>query len=235
MSKDSNLADLGENPNDADFENELINELESSNKFVESTDSNSAESSDFSQRQKSKEAQESAKTQESKEAREFFKSSETNDFSDFVDSSDEEENPSEFQTQINEWKDKYLRAHADFENVKKRLEREKNQALEYAYEKIAKDLLPIVDTLERAKEAAKEHSAILEGINLTQENLLKTLQKHGIEEIGTSGEFDPNLHECIMQVQNAELNDGDIAQVLQKGYTYKERTLRPAMVALVKN
>ncbi|MGX3045213.1 nucleotide exchange factor GrpE [Helicobacter sp. T3_23-1056] len=227
MSKDSNLADLGENPNDADFENELINELESSNKFVESADSNSAESSDFSQRQKSK------------EAREFFKSSETNDFSDFVDSSDsgddEEENPSEFQTQINEWKDKYLRAHADFENVKKRLEREKNQALEYAYEKIAKDLLPIVDTLERAKEAAKEHSAILEGINLTQENLLKTLQKHGIEEISTSGEFDPNLHECIMQVQNAELNDGDIAQVLQKGYTYKERTLRPAMVALVKN
>lgn len=230
MSKDSNLADLGENPNDADFENELINELESSNKFVESPDSNSAESSDFNQTQKSKEAQE------------FFKSSETNDFSDFVDSNDsndssddEEENPSEFQTQINEWKDKYLRAHADFENVKKRLEREKNQALEYAYEKIAKDLLPIVDTLERAKEAAKEHSAILEGINLTQENLLKTLQKHGIEEISTSGEFDPNLHECIMQVQNAELNDGDIAQVLQKGYTYKERTLRPAMVALVKN
>lgn len=187
--------------------------------------------------------QSSAQSQEAQENRETMESQSSTDLAD--SSADLSQSDSSGQgdssdidalkSQLSEWKDKYVRAHADFENVKKRLERDKNQALEYAYEKIAKDLLPIIDTLDRAKEAAKEHSAILEGINLTRDNLLKALQKHGIEEISTSGEFDPNLHECIMQVQNEELKDGDIAQVLQKGYVYKERTLRPAMVAIVKN
>ena len=219
MSKDSSLADATDTPNQA--ENQNIKEAESS-----------LESANNTQDEMQDNLNETIKdcTQESSQ-----NELDENELDSSESSEEEGENPSGFQAQVNEWKDKYLRAHADFENVKKRLEREKNQALEYAYEKIAKDLLPIVDTLERAKEAAKEHNAILEGINLTQENLLKALQKHGIEEIGTSGEFDPNLHECIMQVKNAELNDGDIAQVLQKGYTYKERTLRPAMVALVKN
>ncbi|ETD26749.1 hypothetical protein HMPREF2087_01134 [Helicobacter canis NCTC 12740] len=134
-----------------------------------------------------------------------------------------------------ELEEKYMRAYADFENVKKRLERDKNQALEYAYEKIAKDLLPILDALDKAKEAAKDHSAILEGIVLVQENFLKILSRHGVEAIDTSGEFDPNLHECIMQVAKPEAQDGQIAQVMQQGYKYKERTLRPAMVAVVKN
>ena len=219
MSKDSSLADATDTPNQA--ENQNIKEAESS---LESTNNTQDETQDNLNETIKDCTQESSQNE-----------LDENELDSSESSEEEGENPSGFQAQVNEWKDKYLRAHADFENVKKRLEREKNQALEYAYEKIAKDLLPIVDTLERAKEAAKEHNAILEGINLTQENLLKALQKHGIEEIGTSGEFDPNLHECIMQVQNAELNDGDIAQVLQKGYTYKERTLRPAMVALVKN
>ena len=131
--------------------------------------------------------------------------------------------------------ERYMRVYADFENVKKRLERDKNQALEYAYERIAKELLPILDALESAKEAAKEHNAILEGITHTKDNFLKVLQRHGVEEIATNGEFDPNLHECIMQVSKPEAENGQIAQVLQKGYTYKERTLRPAMVAVVKN
>lgn len=222
MSKDSNLADLADDlTNGADFENELINDLESSQ------NPNTTESSTESK--KSNDCSESVLQDSCCEC------GNESQIAQEDSSQDLGENVSNFKAQINEWKDKYLRAHADFENVKKRLERDKNQALEYAYEKIAKDLLPIIDTLERAKEAAKEHSAILEGINLTQDNLLKALQKNGIEEISTSGEFDPNLHECIMQVQNAELNDGDIAQVLQKGYVYKERTLRPAMVAVVKN
>lgn len=134
-----------------------------------------------------------------------------------------------------ELEEKYMRAYADFENVKKRLERDKNQALEYAYEKIAKDLLPILDALDKAKEVAKDHSAILEGITLVQENFLKILSRHGVETIDISGEFDPNLHECIMQVAKPEAQDGQIAQVMQQGYKYKERTLRPAMVAVVKN
>ena len=136
---------------------------------------------------------------------------------------------------IKDLEEKYLRVYADFENTKKRLERDKNQALEYANERIIKDLLPVLDALESAKDAAKEHQAIFEGISHTKENLLKILVKYGVEEILTSGEFDPNLHECIMQVANPEVENGNIAQVLQKGYKYKERTLRPAMVAIAKN
>ena len=143
--------------------------------------------------------------------------------------------PSMLDAAYKELEEKYMRAYADFENVKKRLEREKNQALEYAYEKIARDLLPVLDALDSAKEAAKEHEAIAQGIMLTQESFLKALQKHGIESISTDGEFDPNLHECIMQVAKPEAQDGQIAQVMQRGYKYKERTLRPAMVAVVKN
>ena len=143
--------------------------------------------------------------------------------------------PSMLDAAYKELEEKYMRAYADFENVKKRLEREKNQALEYAYEKIARDLLPVLDALDSAKEAAKEHEAIAQGIMLTQESFLKALQKHGIESIGTDGEFDPNVHECIMQVNKPEAENGHIAQVMQRGYKYKERTLRPAMVAVVKN
>lgn len=153
-----------------------------------------------------------------------------------VDSSEPRESGAPIMQQAyKELEEKYMRAYADFENVKKRLERDKNQALEYAYEKIAKDLLPILDALDKAKEAAKDHSAILEGIVLVQENFLKILSHHGVEAIDTSGEFDPNLHECIMQVAKPEAQDGQIAQVMQQGYKYKERTLRPAMVAVVKN
>ncbi len=153
-----------------------------------------------------------------------------------VDSSVEQESSAPIMQQAyKELEEKYMRAYADFENVKKRLEREKNQALEYAYEKIAKDLLPILDALDNAKAAAKEHSAILEGIALVQDNFLKILSRHGVEAIDTSGEFDPNLHECIMQVAKPEAQDGQIAQVMQQGYVYKQRTLRPSMVAVVKN
>lgn len=143
--------------------------------------------------------------------------------------------PSMLDAAYKELEEKYMRAYADFENVKKRLERNKNQALEYAYEKIARDLLPVLDALDSAKEAAKEHEAIAQGIMLTQESFLKALQKHGIESISTDGEFDPNVHECIMQVNKPEAENGHIAQVMQRGYKYKERTLRPAMVAVVKN
>ena len=148
---------------------------------------------------------------------------------------EESQTQEDYEQKYNELKNEYLRVFADFENSKKRLERDKFQALEYAYEKFAKDLLSSIDALENAKEASKENPAILEGITLTLDNLTKTLAKYGIEAIDTQGEFDPNLHDAIMQVPNPQLTDGQIAQVMQKGYKYKERILRPAMVAIVKN
>ena len=139
---------------------------------------------------------------------------------------------------LKEVQDQYLRVHADFENVKKRLEREKAQALEYANQGILKDLLPIIDTLEKALESAKtldNGDKIAEGLELTLGNFIKTLNRHNVEMIDTENGFDPNLHEAVMQVANDSKEDGEIEQVLQKGYRYKERTLRPAMVSIVKN
>ncbi|WP_276952866.1 nucleotide exchange factor GrpE [Helicobacter rodentium] len=149
------------------------------------------------------------------------------------------------QAQIAELKEQYVRAYADFENTKKRLIRDKDQALEYAYEKIAKDLLPSLDTLEIALKSIQDSKVkgenqeeildkIQEGIALTLDNLLKTLAKHGIEPILTEGGFDPNFHDAIMQVQSEEHESGEIVAEMQKGYKYKERVLRPSMVSIAK-
>lgn len=144
----------------------------------------------------------------------------------------------DYKLQYEELKDQYVRAFADFENTKKRLERDKNQSLEYANERVMIDLLPVLDTLEKALESAQgnpEAVAIAQGLQLTLDSFLKVLSKHGVEVITTDGEFDPNLHECLMQVPSEDKNDGEILQTLQKGFVYKQRVLRPSMVSVVKN
>lgn len=143
--------------------------------------------------------------------------------------------------QFKELEDRYLRTHADFENVKKRLEREKTQSLEYAYEAFAKDLLPVMDTLESAI-ASVDGSSIeesmkdkfKEGLLLTLENFHKVFERYGITEISEGGEFDPNLHNAVKQSNSPEHEDGQIVQVLRKGYRYKERVLRAAYVNVCK-
>lgn len=144
----------------------------------------------------------------------------------------------DYKRQYDELKDQYVRAFADFENTKKRLERDKNQSLEYANERVMSDLLPVLDTLDKALESARanpEAQAIAQGLELTLESFNKVLNKHGVERIDTSGEFDPNLHECLMQVPSQDKEDGSILATLQQGYVYKSRVLRPAMVSVVKN
>ncbi|MDE6886412.1 MAG: nucleotide exchange factor GrpE [Helicobacteraceae bacterium] len=143
---------------------------------------------------------------------------------------------------IKELEEKYLRAYADFENTKKRMEREKYHSLEYANENILKDFLPILDTLESALngidsnlESSENVKNISKGIELTIDNFLKALNKHNVEIISTDCEFDPNVHNAIMQVKDEDKNDGDIAKVIQKGYKYKDRVIRPSMVAITKN
>jgi molecular chaperone GrpE len=135
--------------------------------------------------------------------------------------------------------DKYLRTHAEFENIKKRLEREKYQAIDYANEKFARDLLGVIDTLDLALKATQGEDAniekIQEGLALTIDNMAKVLERHGITEVEISEGFDPNLHEAVMQAPSADHNDNDIVMVLQKGYKYRERTMRPALVSVCKN
>jgi len=142
-----------------------------------------------------------------------------------------------------EYKDKYLRAHADFENSKRRLEKDKTNAVSYANESFAKDILAVMDSFENAlasmESTDEENSSevltnMKEGVNLTFEQLKKILEKNSIKEVECSGEFDPEVHQAIMQVESDEHEVGDVVQVMQKGYTIKERVLRPAMVSTCK-
>lgn len=162
--------------------------------------------------------------------------------SESKESEKSEPSKEELEEKIKECEDRYLRVHADFENVKKRLEKEKYQLLDYAYEKFAKDLLPVIDSLEMALQSTNNQEIeskellekVKEGIGLTLENFSKTFTKHGVEPIGVEDGFDPHFHDAVMQIDSPDHNSGEIVALLQKGYKYKERVLRPAMVSLCK-
>jgi molecular chaperone GrpE len=136
-------------------------------------------------------------------------------------------------------KDKYARVHADFDNIKKRLEREKYSALEYANERFAKDLIPVVDSLSMAisASASEAEATVLleklkEGVELTMKQLLSVLEKHGVTPVDESEPFDPNIHNAVQKVDSEEHQSGAIVTTFQKGFRYKERTLRDAMVVI---
>ncbi len=144
---------------------------------------------------------------------------------------------------VAEWEDKYLRTHADFENSKRLLAKDKAAAVSYANESFANDILSVVDSFEsalatieatEADESSEVLEKIKEGLNLTYTQLTKVLEKNGIKAVECEGEFNPDLHQAIMQVESEEKESGEIVQVLQKGYTIKDRLLRPAMVSTAK-
>ncbi|OCX42286.1 nucleotide exchange factor GrpE [Campylobacter ornithocola] len=155
-----------------------------------------------------------------------------------VDNSDNQNNELEkLQADYNELKDTYLRANAEFENIKKRMEKEKISATIYANESFAKDLLDVVDALEAAinVEANDELSLkIKEGVQNTLDLLLKKLEKHMVKVIEANGEFDPNLHEAMFHVESANHESGHIVQLLQKGYMMNDRVIRSAKVSVAK-
>jgi molecular chaperone GrpE len=145
------------------------------------------------------------------------------------------------QAEAADWKDKFLRAHADFENSKRRLEKDKMNAVSYANESFAKDILAVMDSFDNAlasMDNSEENSEVLtnmkEGVNLTFEQLKKILEKNSIKEVSCEGEFNPEVHQAIMQVESDAHEAGDVVQVMQKGYTIKDRILRPAMVSTCK-
>lgn len=152
----------------------------------------------------------------------------------------EEAPAQDLEKKLKEYEDNYLRVHADFENTKKRLEKEKYVALDYAYEKFAQELLPALDSLDAALAAVKNTeesevtAKIKEGLELTQEQFLKVFNKHGITKISSDEEFNPHCHEAVMNVASDAHEDGQIVQMLQAGYKYKERVLRPALVSICK-
>lgn len=139
---------------------------------------------------------------------------------------------------LQESEEKVLRLAADFENTKKRLERERDTSLKYAGENILKELLPGIDNIERAMDQAQETTSIeslLEGVELTRNGLLATLEKFGVTAIKSVGEpFDPNIHEAIAMEGTDAMEPNFILREYQKGYIYKERLLRPAKVIVSK-
>ncbi|EOE5701629.1 nucleotide exchange factor GrpE [Campylobacter upsaliensis] len=143
----------------------------------------------------------------------------------------------DYEAEYNALKDQYLRANAEFENIKKRLEKEKINAMAYANEGFAKDLLDVLDALEAAVkvEANDEVSLkIKEGVQNTLDLFLKKLEKHGVKEIEAACEFDPNLHEAMFHIESDEHQSGAVVQVLQKGYKLCERVIRPTKVSVAK-
>ncbi|HEB9316871.1 TPA: nucleotide exchange factor GrpE [Campylobacter coli] len=154
------------------------------------------------------------------------------------DLQDSEENKTnELQKELDELKDKYMRANAEFENIKKRMEKEKLSAMAYANEGFAKDLLDVLDALEAAVnvECQDEISLkIKEGVQNTLDLFLKKLEKHGVTLIKDEKEFDPNLHEAMFHVDSENHQSGEVVQVLQKGYKIADRVIRPTKVSVAK-
>jgi len=158
-------------------------------------------------------------------------------------SSNEELNCEELQKENEELKaklDEALRAYAKCENDKKIIKKEADALVDYAYEKFAKDLLPVVDSLELALAHAgdienKEEAfdKLVEGVELTLKKMLDTFKNHGIEPV-EHDEFNPELHQAVQHVESEEHEDGAIVDVYQKGYKLKNKLIRPSMVTINK-
>ncbi len=143
-----------------------------------------------------------------------------------------------------ELKEKLLRAMADMDNLRKRLEREKEEAVKYAAAQFARDMLSVSDNLSRALEAVppekREEGSeflknLIEGVEMTLKELLNTFERHNIRRIRPMGEkFDPNFHEAMFEVTDTDAETGTVVHVMQDGYTHHDRVLRPAMVGVAK-
>ncbi len=134
--------------------------------------------------------------------------------------------------------DKYVRAVADLDNFRKRAAREKADAIQYGNEALLRDILPLVDGIDRALEHAcnsEDFEAFKKGLKLLQGQLLGCLQKHGVEVIDTAGKgFDPHVHEAMMQVESAQHEESQVVGEFERGYLLNGRLLRPAKVSVCK-
>jgi molecular chaperone GrpE len=138
-------------------------------------------------------------------------------------------------------KDRWLRAHAEVENIRKRADREREEAAKYAITRLAKDIVGVGDNFQRCIDAVPAGAAekdpnlksFLEGVTMTERELLNVLDRHGIKRLQPMNEpFNPHLHEAVRQVPRPDVPNGTVVEVYQAGYTIGERVLRPAMVGV---
>ncbi|NLV89297.1 MAG: nucleotide exchange factor GrpE [Tissierellia bacterium] len=157
----------------------------------------------------------------------------------------EEEVPTEENTEgiiadkdneIQELNNRLLRLQADFINYRKRAEKEKLSSINFAIEPFVSSLLPIIDNFERALDAeANKEDNFYKGVEMIYGQLIKALKDNGVEEIDALGkDFDPNFHHAVFMEENDEYESGKIVEVLQKGYIFKDKVIRPSMVKVAK-
>jgi molecular chaperone GrpE len=125
------------------------------------------------------------------------------------------------------------RVAAEFENYRKRVARDQESLVARAHERLVKELLPVLDDLERALAAAEEHqeAKLEEGVRLVHRELAAALKREGLAEIETNGHFDPHVHEALLS-QPSDAEEGSVIEVVQKGYTLGDRVVRPARVVV---
>lgn len=143
-----------------------------------------------------------------------------------------------------ELKDRALRSAAEMENLRRRTARDVVDARAYAIANFARDMLQVADNLQRALDAIPAEAkaggdagfkTLIEGVEITQRAMLSTLERHGVKKLAPEGErFDPNFHQAMFEVPNAEIASGTVVQVVQPGYSIGDRVLRPAMVGVSK-
>lgn len=131
-------------------------------------------------------------------------------------------------------KDRLLRLTAEYDNYRKRTAKEKEGIYTDACTDVLKELLPVADNLERALAVEGNVEDLKKGVEMTIKGFLNSLEKLGVEEIDTTNGFDPNLHQAISVVEDANLNTNDVAQVYQKGYKKGEKVIRYSMVTVAK-
>lgn len=144
-----------------------------------------------------------------------------------------------FQEEVAQYKDKYVRIYADFENARKRMERERQEFVKYANEELIVNFLNILDDLERTVEVAQtkhqDYEAFLKGIEMVMAHVYDLLKKNGVKPIEAKGKkFDPNVHEVLMQEETDQAEDGIVLEEFQKGYCLGEKVVRTVKVKLAK-
>ncbi|HGX1302461.1 TPA: nucleotide exchange factor GrpE [Staphylococcus aureus] len=140
----------------------------------------------------------------------------------------------ELQQLADENEEKYLRLYAEFENYKRRIQKENEINKTYQAQRVLTDILPAIDNIERALQIESDDEtfkSLQKGVQMVHESLINALKDNGLEVIKTEGEaFDPNIHQAVVQDDNPDFESGEITQELQKGYKLKDRVLRPSMV-----
>ena len=174
---------------------------------------------------------------ENTETPEDGEASEEKDKKGFFSGRKKEKKEDVVKAQINELQDKVMRQMAEFENFRKRSEKEKSAMFETGAKSVIEKILPVVDNFERGLATVPENekdSPFVDGMNKVYKQLITELENLGVKPIEAVGkEFDPNFHNAVMQVENDELEPGTVAQELLKGYMYRDTVVRHSMVAVV--